>query len=82
MVGWTHDSRLHFASTSGRVQRISYMFAVGPPMSLMMPANSGSAAIFLTSPRIDSCERDRCRPRNEGMAQNPHFRSQPSATFT
>ena len=60
IVGWTHDSRLHFASTSGRVQRIWYMFAVGPPMSLMTPLNSGSAAIFshfvedrLLRPRLD-----------------------------
>ncbi len=58
IVGWTHDSRLHFASTSGRVQRIWYMLAVGPPMSLMTPENSGSAAILRTSFSTDSCERD------------------------
>ena len=57
MVGWTHESRLHFASTSGRVQRIVYMFAVGPPMSVITPLNSGSAASFSTSFRTDSCER-------------------------
>ena len=49
IVGWTQDSRLHFASTSGRVQRIWYMLAVGPPMSLTTPENSGSAAILRTS---------------------------------
>ena len=48
-VGWTHESRLHFASTSGRVQRIRYMFAVAPPTSLTTPLNSGSAASFSTS---------------------------------
>ena len=31
----------------GCVHRIWYMLAVGPPMSLMMPLNSGSAAILL-----------------------------------
>jgi hypothetical protein len=48
-----HDRRRHFASTSGREQRIWYMFAVGPPTSLMAPLNSGSAAIWRTSFRID-----------------------------
>ena len=47
IVGWTHDGRLHLASTSGRVQCIWYMFAVGPPMSLIVPLNFGSAAILL-----------------------------------
>src|SRR6266446_1484967 len=53
-----HERRLHLASTSGRVQSIWYMFAVGPPMSLMMPENSGSAAILRTSLSTESCERD------------------------
>ena len=35
-----------------------------------------------TSVSIDSIVRDRCLPRNDGMAQNAHARSQPSATFT
>src|SRR5712692_1481786 len=52
------ERRLHLASTSGREQRISYMLAVGPPMSLTTPANSGSAAILRTSGSTDSCERD------------------------
>src|SRR6266540_2826712 len=56
-VGWTHDSRLHFASTSGREHRIVYMFAVAPPMSEMMPLNSGSAASFSTSFRTDAGDR-------------------------
>jgi len=54
MVRVTHERRLHFASTSGREQRIWYMLAVGPPMSLMTPENSGSAAILRTSLRTDS----------------------------
>src|SRR5258708_2224424 len=53
-----HDNRLHFASTSGRVQRIRYMFAVAPPMSLTTPLNSGSAAILRTSLTIDVSDRD------------------------
>ncbi len=35
-----------------------------------------------TSVSIDSIVRDRCLPRNEGIAQKAHARSQPSATFT
>ena len=35
-----------------------------------------------TSASIDSSVRDRCLPRNDGIAQNAHARSQPSATFT
>src|SRR4051812_44244405 len=58
MEGCTHERRLQIASTSGRVQRIWYMFAVGPPMSLMTPLNSGSTARRRTSLRIDCCERD------------------------
>src|SRR5205823_12757258 len=58
IVGCTHERRLHFASTSGRVQRIWYMFAVGPPMSLTTPLNSGSVAIVRSSRRTDSSERD------------------------
>ena len=33
------------------------MFAVAPPMSEMVPLNSGSAASFSTSLRIDSSDR-------------------------
>ena len=35
-----------------------------------------------TSARIDDTSRLRWGPRNEGIAQNPHDRSQPSAIFT
>ena len=34
------------------------------------------------SASIDSGVRDRCLPRNDGIAQNAHARSQPSAIFT
>ena len=52
-MGWMHDRRLHTASTSGRVQRIRYMLAVGPPRSLMVPLKSGAAAMAFTSARIE-----------------------------
>ena len=58
IVGWTHDSRLHFTSTSGRVHRISYILAVGPPRSETTPEKLASAAIDRSSARTDSCERD------------------------
>ena len=35
-----------------------------------------------TSVRIEATSRLRCGPRNDGIAQNPHVRSQPSAIFT
>ena len=53
IVGWMHERRLQTASTSGRVQRIWYMFAVGPPRSLIVPLNPGSAAIDFTSARTE-----------------------------
>src|SRR5207244_4882586 len=53
IVGWMHERRLHTASTSGRVHRIWYMFAVGPPRSLIVPLNVGSAAIVCTSARTE-----------------------------
>src|SRR5580704_7183766 len=34
-----------------------------------------------TSARIEAVVRDRCLPRNEGMAQKPQFLSHPSATL-
>ena len=55
--GWTHESRLHLASTSGRVQRMRYMFAVAPPTSETMPLKSGSFAIARTSRRTEASER-------------------------
>ena len=54
IVGCTQLSRRHLASTSGRVQRIWYMLAVGPPMSLITPLNSGSAVIWRISASTDS----------------------------
>ncbi len=54
IVGWMHERRRHFASTSGRVHRILYMFAVGPPTSLIVPLNAGSCAMRRTSPTIDA----------------------------
>src|SRR5262249_62231568 len=53
IVGWMHGTRLHTASTSGRVQRIWYMFAVGPPRSLIVPLKPGSVAIFFASARTE-----------------------------
>ena len=34
------------------------------------------------SSRIEASGLERCFPRNDGIAQNPQRRSQPSATFT
>ena len=34
------------------------------------------------SSRTEAIGLERCFPRNHGMAQKPHLRSQPSATFT
>ncbi len=53
IFGWMHESRRQTASTSGRVQRIWYMFAVGPPRSLIVPLKSGAPATVSTSARID-----------------------------
>ena len=52
-VGWMQESRRQTFSTSGLVHRMRYMLAVGPPRSLMWPLNSGSAARFWTSLRIE-----------------------------
>src|ERR1700733_6080898 len=83
MVGCTHESLLHFASTSGRVQRIWYMFAVGPPTSLMKPLNSGSAASFFTSCWIESGERDwLIRPWWAGIEQKVQPPKQPRMMVT
>ncbi len=43
---------------SGRVQCISYILAVGPPMSLMVPLNDGALASVEISLRTESCDRD------------------------
>jgi hypothetical protein len=50
-IGRVHArQRRHFASTSGFEQRIWYMFAVGPPTSLMWPLKSGSFGHLLQLP--------------------------------
>src|SRR4029077_14149151 len=77
------ERRRHLASTSGRVQRIWYMLAVGPPMSLTTPENSGSAAILRTSLRTDSWDRD-CimRPWCAVMEQKVQPPKQPRISVT
>src|SRR5262245_21156948 len=78
-----HDRRLHFASTSGRVHRIRYMLAVAPPMSLTTPLNSGSAAIFFTSPTTESFDRDwMIRPWWAVIEQNVHPPKHPRMIVT
>ena len=65
------------------MQRIWYMFAVGPPMSLTTPLNSGSAAILRTSLRTDSCERDwMIRPWWAVIEQNVQPPKQPRMIVT
>ena len=54
IVGCRQLGRRHFARTSGRVQFIRYMLAVGPPRSLTVPLNAGSSAIRRISARTDS----------------------------
>ena len=39
-MGCTQLSRRHLLATSGRLQFMRYMLAVGPPMSLITPLNS------------------------------------------
>src|SRR3954454_7247657 len=58
ILGWTHESRLHRASTSGLVQRIWYMLAVGPPMSETTPEKPGSWPIRRSSARTEAGDRD------------------------
>ena len=63
----------------------------GSPTSRPYHARSCATSTISATPRstrprasasIDSGVRDRCLPRNDGIAQNAHARSQPSATFT
>ena len=79
------------AARSGSRRRSSGASEPGSPTSRPYHARSCatstiSAAPCSTSARtsasIDSGVRERCLPRNDGMAQNAHARSQPSATFT
>ena len=82
-LGWTHESRLHFASTSGRVQRIWYMLAVGPPMSETTPEKLGSCPIWRISSSTDSCERDwMIRPWCAVIEQNVQPPKQPRMIVT
>ena len=83
IVGWTHESRRHFASTSGRVQRIRYMLAVGPPRSLIVPLKPGSRAIPSTSFRTEASERLWItRPSCIVMLQKVHPPKQPRMMVT
>ena len=54
ILGCTQLSRRHLARTSGRLQFMRYMLAVGPPMSLTVPLKSGSSLNRSISARIDS----------------------------
>src|SRR5262249_27793624 len=82
-LGWTHESRLHRASTSGRVQRIWYMLAVGPPMSETTPENRGSCPIRRSSPRTESGDRDwMIRPWCAVIEQNVQPPKQPRMMVT
>jgi hypothetical protein len=83
IVGWMHERRLHTASTSGRVQRIWYMFAVGPPRSLIVPLKPGSVAIFFTSARTERGLRLwMIRPSCIVIEQNVHPPKQPRMICT
>ena len=53
-VGCTHDIRRQTCSTSGLLHRMRYMFAVGPPRSLMVPLKSWAEAARSTSFRMES----------------------------
>ncbi len=83
ILGCTQDWRRQIFSTSGRVQRIWYMLAVGPPMSLTTPLKSGSSAICSTSSRIDSWLRDwMMRPWCVVIEQNVQPPKQPRMIVT
>jgi hypothetical protein len=55
--GKRHESRGQVALLPSR-QRIPYMFAVGPPTSLTVPAKSFDLAIRRISSVMDAIERD------------------------
>src|SRR5678816_3429228 len=58
MSGYTHDGLRHAASISRDAHAMRYMFAVGPPRSLMMPWNPGVwSRIRSISARIERSER-------------------------
>ena len=83
ILGCTHESRLHMASTSGRVQFIWYMLAVGPPMSETTPEKLGSWPIRRSSSRTDSGDRDwMIRPWCAVIEQNVQPPKQPRMMVT
>src|SRR5882757_39938 len=58
MVGYTHDRRRHDSSMVFSLQASRYMFAVGPPMSEMVPVNPFVLSRMCSiSRRIDGSER-------------------------
>src|SRR5215470_14027142 len=58
MSGYTHDGLRHAASISRDRHAMRYMFAVGPPRSLITPWNPGVwSRMRSTSARIDASER-------------------------
>src|SRR5689334_11467353 len=54
MSGYTHDGLRHAASMSRDLHAMRYMFAVGPPRSLITPWNPGVSRIRSISARIDA----------------------------
>ena len=71
------------ASTSGRVQFIWYMLAVGPPMSETTPEKPGSWPIRRSSPSTDSGDRDwMIRPWCAVIEQNVQPPKQPRMIVT
>src|ERR1041384_4262627 len=58
MSGYTHDGLRHAASIARDLQAIRYMFAVGPPRSLMMPWKPGVwSRMRSISARIEASDR-------------------------
>ena len=83
IVGWTHDSRLQIASTSGRVHFIWYMLAVGPPMSETTPEKPGSAPCAAARRGPTRCDRDwMMRPWCAVIEQNVQPPKQPRMIVT
>ena len=77
--------------TSASSRRSNGASEPGSPMSRPYHARSCATSTISATPAstsarasasIDSIVRERCVPRNDGIAQNAHARSQPSATFT
>ena len=71
------------ASTSGLVQRMRYMLAVGPPRSEMTPLKLGPEAMVSTSRRMEPSERLwMALPWCMVMEQNVQPPKQPRMTVT